>query len=155
MEMAIAAVVAGGAMQATGSIMAGQEKARSALFEQNQLQIQSQQAKTAADQSEANRRNALVSSLETIQAIRAGRGVGAASPTALAGIGGSIEETERNITAERSNYLTRADVSSRAASLAGTKAKTSLLAGYLGAGEAATGSFLKGYNMVNYPARAT
>lgn len=127
----IGAAVAGGVTQAVGHSMAGREAATSAAFEQQQLQVQSQVAKTNADQAEARRREELTSNLETIMAIRAGRGVGSVSPTGEAIYTSAIEDEERNIATERANYLQKADMSRRAAELAGRKSRTSLLAGNL------------------------
>jgi hypothetical protein len=145
--IAIGAVVAGSATQAVGSIMAGREQARTAAFEQQQLQIQEQQARTASMESEARRREELTSSLETIQALRAGRNTGAYSPTGQAILSSSIEDTERDISIEKANYATKADLSRRAAEMAGHKAKTSLLAGYLGAAGAAAQGVTSGYKI--------
>lgn len=149
----IGAMVAGSAASAvTGlaasrnsayaSQMAGQESSRAAEFENQQLKIQSETAKIAADQAEAKRRSELVSSLETIQAIRAGRGVGAGSPTGAAIYGGAIDDEERNIATERFNYLQKSDISRRAAEMASRKARTSLLAGDL----TAQSELLSGYS---------
>lgn len=134
--LATAAVgtVGGGVVQAIGANQSGVETARAAEFEKQQLEIQAQTARTNADQAEARRREELTSNLETIQAIRAGRGVGSASPTGTAILGSTVDSQERDITAERVNYLTKADLSRRAAELADRKARTSLLAGQLTAG---------------------
>lgn len=127
----IASIVGGTAVQAIGHSMAGQEASRAAEFEQQQLQIQAQTSRTAADQAEARRRDELTSNLETIQAIRAGRGVGAGAPGETALLTSVIDDQERNIGIERFNYLQKADLSRRAALLQGRKAQTSLLAGDL------------------------
>jgi hypothetical protein len=63
--------------------MAGAEAKRSADFEAQQLDAV-EGLQTQAAQDEANRRNDLESSLETIQVMRAGRGVGLDSPTGQA-----------------------------------------------------------------------
>jgi hypothetical protein len=134
------AAVGGSALSAAGSLMAGQEKS-------NAAEIQSQQQKTAAAQAEAQRRDELTSSLETISAIRAGRGVGSQSPTGLAIFDEITANAERDIGIEKSNYLTRADMSRQAAEMSGRKAKTALLAGYLGAGEAVLSGATKAYSI--------
>ncbi|MCL4712157.1 MAG: hypothetical protein KJZ73_13020 [Pseudorhodoplanes sp.] len=131
----IGAMVGGTALSATGRIMQGREQARAAEFERQQLDVQAQQYKTAADQMEARRREELTASLETIGAIRAGRGVGAGSPTALAVIDDAVSDTQRDILAERTNMRTRIDLTQRASEMARRKARTSLIAGYVGAGE--------------------
>jgi hypothetical protein len=129
----IASVVAGSATAAYGHAMAGQEASHAAEFEQQQLQIQSQTQHIAADQEEARRRDELTANIETIQALRAGRGVGAGAPGETALLTSVIDTQERDIGTSRFNYLQRADLSSRAALLAGRKAQTSLLAGDLSA----------------------
>lgn len=130
----IAMAVGGAAMSAYGSIQQGREAARASAFEQQQLQTQARMLRTAADQSEARRREQTTSAIETIAALRAGRGVGAASPTAMAIYDKVIEDSQSDIGIERTNFLTKADLSNRAALMAQRKARTSLLSGYLSAG---------------------
>jgi hypothetical protein len=132
MEMAIAASVAGGLGSAASSIMQGREQSRAASFEQQQLRIQEQQTRTAAAQQEASRREELTASIETIQAMRAGRGLSSQSPTGLAIIRDVESEAMDDMRTERLNTLLRADQSRMLANLAGRRARTSLLAGYLG-----------------------
>jgi len=140
--MAALALIGGTALRAYGDIMRGQEESRSAQFEQQQLQIQEQSYRTAAAQREAQRRRDLTSAFETIQAIRAGRGVGAGSPTGMAILENVIDTVERDISIEKANLLERADTARRASILAGNRASTSLLSGYLGgASDVATGVF--------------
>jgi hypothetical protein len=153
------------ALSAGGQIMAGNEKARAAEFEQQQLYGQQQQLKIQeentriqATQLEARRREELASSMETVQSIRAGRGVGQASPTGMAIFDSLVGNAERDIFTERFNVLSKADQSKRAAEnaglaaeMAGRKAKTSLLAGYLGAGETVLSA---GYKASTYSPRA-
>ncbi|MCK1585491.1 hypothetical protein IVB03_39545 [Bradyrhizobium sp. 168] len=113
--------------------MAAGQKSAAATFEQQQYEQQAQAARTASLQDETTRRRDLTSSLETIQAIRAGRGVGSASPTAMAIFGDTIGRSEDDIAASKANYSAKADLSTRAAFLSGKKAQSSLLAGDLGA----------------------
>ena len=136
MELAVAAAVAGTALQATGSIMAGREGARAALFEQQQYKVQEQTLRTSAAQVEARHREELVSSLGTIQAIRAGRGVGMSSPTGQAILTSTASEQTRDAKQESLNYLLKADSSRLAAAGAEKKGQYSLLSGYIGAGTA-------------------
>lgn len=137
---AAASTAAGGMMQyeggqiaARGQRMAAAEQATAADFEANQLKIQSQVAKTNADQAETRRRDELTSNLETIAAIRAGRGVGSASPTGDAIYGSTIEDQERDIAIERNNFLQKADLSRRASEMSTRKGRMSLIAGEYGA----------------------
>lgn len=146
------AAVAGSGIQAYGAHKAGVEQARAAEFEKQQLEIQAQVARTAADQDEARRREALVSNMETIQAIRAGRGVGSNSPTGEAILTSAIDQQERDIGIERANYLTKADLSLRAAQLADRKARTSLLAGNLTAASDILSGVSRAASIGSYPA---
>lgn len=143
-------MVAGTAAQGVSQIMQGNAQSQAAQFEQQQLKVQEQQTRTAAEQAEARRREELTANLETIQSIRAGRGVGTNSPTGMAILTDTTHDAERDIVSERSNYLTKADLSSRAAEMAGRKAQTSLLAGYLGAASTvgSTAGKLYGQNRV-------
>jgi hypothetical protein len=163
--VAIGAAVAGGALEAYGSVQAGQESARSTMFEQAQfayseeekqhlLKIQERQYKTRAAQAETARREELTASLETLMAIRAGRGVGSTTPTASAITESLISDEVSAARTERLGYLTQADEARRARQISKTqvrlsaanaraKAKSSLLAGYIGAGTAIAGSVYK------------
>ena len=131
--IAIAALVAGTAASAGSQLMAGGERAAAAEFEQQQYAQQAEAAKTASMQEEAARRRDLTSNLQTIQAIRAGRGVGAGSPTAMAIYDFTISKSEDDIAASKANYAAKADLASRASILSARKSSTSLLAGTLGA----------------------
>lgn len=135
MDPGTAALVfaAGTAASAGSQIMQGQAQSDAARFEQQQLQSQQKQYETAAAQDETQRRNDLTSRLETISAIRAGRGVGSASPTGMAIFDNLIDRSETDINTSRTNILTKADNAGMEAGMAGNKASTSLLAGYLGA----------------------
>lgn len=142
MQLAVLAAVAGSSLQAVGSVMTGRENARAALFEQQQFKIQEQTERTAAAQEEARRREELVSSLGTIQAIRAGRGVGMSSPTGMTILETTASEQTRDAKQASLNRLLKADQSRLAAAGAGKKAQYSLLSGYVGAGEAlASGAY--------------
>lgn len=130
-------MVAGSAATGVSQIMQGQAQSDAAKFEQQQYTIQEQQTRTAAEQAEAQRREELVSNIETIQTIRGGRNVGSHSPTGMAILDDTIADAQRELLTERSNYLTKADLASRAAEMSGRRAQTSLLAGYLGAASTA------------------
>lgn len=132
----VAGTVAGSAASAYGSLRSGQEKYLDAQFEKEQLKIAEEQNKTAAMQAETARREELTSSLETIQALRAGRNTGTYSPTGRAMLGNTVDDAEGDIITERVNYMQRADQNRRAAFLSERKGKASLLAGQIGAFEA-------------------
>jgi hypothetical protein len=159
--LVIGSLIASTAATAASQVMAGNERANAANFEaqqqrnradelrgqQTQLDREAENTRIAADQAETQRREGLTRNMEQIQSIRAGRGVGEASPTGMAILDTLTGLTERSIGTERFNYLSKADnyrmageTSARdaenadiAAGLSTRKAKTSLLAGYLGA----------------------
>jgi hypothetical protein len=127
------ALVGGTAASAGSQLMAAGQQSAAAEFESQQYAQQAQAAKTAAMQDETARRSELTSNLESIQAIRAGRGVGSSSPTAMAIFDSGIAKSEDDIAASKANYAAKADLSQRASILSEKKASTSLLAGNLGA----------------------
>lgn len=132
-QLAIPALIIGTVASAGSQLVAAGEKSAAAEFEQQQYQQAAQANRTAAAQDEAARRRELTSNLESIMAIRAGRGVGEASPTALAIYDNATSIAENDIAASKTNYAAKADLADRAAFLSGRKAQTSLLAGNLGA----------------------
>ena len=140
-----AALVIGTAVSAGGKLMAAGQQSAAAEFESQQYAAQAQAAQTAGIQEETQRRRDLTSSLESIQAIRAGRGVGSGSPTAMATFDNLTSISEDNIQASKANYAAKADLANRASILSARKASTSMLAGYLGAaGDIAGGVFKYG-----------
>jgi hypothetical protein len=142
--IAVIAAGAGGALGAGASIMAGREQSMASKFEAQQLTQQAGQIKTAAAQAETQRREDLSSSLQTIMAIRAGRGVGEGSETGMAIYDQIVTKEESNIRTEKLNILTQADTARMQAQLARRRAKTSMIAGYIGAGEEIAGAAFKG-----------
>jgi len=141
--LALPALIIGSTASAVGSLAAGGQKAAAAEFEQQQYAQQAEAAKTAALQDEAARRRDLDSNLESIQAIRAGRGVGSGSPTAMAIYDSTIQRAEEDIFASKANYAAKADLASRASILSGKKKSYSLLAGNLGAATDIASGFSK------------
>jgi hypothetical protein len=127
------ALIGGTAASAGSQMMAAGEKSAAAQFESQQYEQQAQAARTAAVQDEAARRRDLTSNLETIQAIRAGRGVGSGSPTAMAIYDNITDRSEDDIATSKANFAAKADLSRRASILSERKSSTSLLAGALGA----------------------
>lgn len=152
--IAIAALVGGTALSATSQVMGGYEKAAAAEFEADQYRTQAQQARTAAAQDEAAKRRDLTSNLEAVQAIRAGRGVGSASPTGMAIFDNAVNLSEDDIATSRANYLSKADLSNRASILSSRKASGSILAGYIGGATAVADGAFKGATLGKYQARS-
>ena len=145
----------GTALSAYGQHEAGVQASQAAAFEQQQLDLQSKQILTAAAQAEAQRRRDLTSSLETIEAIRAGRGVGMASPGAAELNENVITSGERDTQNERLNFLLKSDNARMAAVMAGKKAKYSLLAGNLAAGATVASGLTKAMSSFGMPAGAS
>lgn len=115
--------------QAGAQRRAGREQAAAARFEAAQLEerrkdqeVNAQIEKTRADQTEARRTEELVSQLETIQAIRAGRGVGLNSPTGQAILTSASEDERQDISIERTGILQESDAWRRAAWNSGQEA---------------------------------
>lgn len=136
MEMATLAIlstVVGTATQVVGQGMAAREQGRAAAFEGQQHRIQEQQLRTAALQDEANRREELNSSIGTVLAFRAGRGVGLSSPTGNAILTDLTDEAEGNISVSRANILTKADQSRMASDMLRRKSRMAMLSGGIGA----------------------
>lgn len=129
--------------QAGAQRRAGREAAAAANFEAAQLdqrrkeqEINAQIEKTRADQTEARRTEDLVAQLETIQAIRAGRGGGLSSPTGTAILQSASEDERTDIGIERTGILQESDAWRRSAwnsgqesGMARRKAKYSMWAG--------------------------
>lgn len=128
----IGSTAVGTATSVYGQQMAGAEAKRSADFEAQQLERQSKAYQTQAAQDEANRRNDMESSLETIQVMRAGRGLSLDSPTGEAIQTSVTDRAERDITTSKANILGRASNAELAASQTRRKGDASLLAADIG-----------------------
>jgi hypothetical protein len=150
LEIPTLALIAGTAASAGGQLMAAGQQSAAAEFESQQYAQAAQAQRTAAIQEEAQRRRDLTSNLETIQAIRAGRGVGAGSPTAMAIFDSGIGRSEDDIAASKANYAAKADLAQRASILSERKSSTSLLAGDLGA-FSTVGIAAYKYSSLNFP----
>lgn len=127
------AFAVGTATQAVGGVMAARERSAAAGFEQQQYKIQEQQYLTAAARDEATRRANLNSSIDTIMAIRSGRGVGESSPTANAILQDITQRSESDIAAQKTNLLTKADEARMAGDFAERRKRMALLQGDIGA----------------------
>jgi hypothetical protein len=132
-SLALPALIIGAGTSAVGQLSAAGQQSAAAEFESQQYAQQAEAQRTAALQDETARRRDLASNLESIAAIRAGRGVGAGSPTAMAIYNSGIANSEDDIAASKANYAAKADLAQRASFLSERRASTSLLAGTLGA----------------------
>ncbi len=154
-ELAIAAVGISAGTQIFGSIMAGREQARSEAFRAQQLDQQQKQLQIRAAQEEATRRQSLTSNLQSVEAIRAGRGLGT-SPTGVAALRAIRTDEARDIRTARLNTLLGADTSGRAASVARRSASTANLAGFIGAAGALGQNAAIGFSLLpSVPATPT
>ena len=131
-SLAIASAIIGGGSAALGQVMQGRERSMAQRFDSEQKQREAEMYRLSGAQAETKRREHLTSSIETIMAIRSGRGVGEASPTGMGSINEIIEDESRDMRTERINYLTREEQANLASRMAMRQARGSLLAGYLG-----------------------
>ncbi len=132
---AVGAVGLAAGTQAFGSILAGRQQARERDFEAQQLEIQRTRLETAADIEEAERRDDLASTIQSIEAVRGARGLGA-SPTGFAALRQIRGDAQRDIRTARMNRLIGAESAGRAASERRRAGRSQQLAGFLGAGTA-------------------
>lgn len=132
-QLAIPLAILGTVTQAAGTMMAAREQSAAARFEAEQQKRQEQETRIAADQAETKRRDELTASLQTLAALRAGRGVGQQSPTGLAILNSTVEDGETDTRTERLSYLTRAEQFRMGSEMNQRKAKMSLIAGTVGA----------------------
>ena len=146
--IAAGAAAAGAAVTAVSAVEQGQENARAAKFEQQQRKRQEEQARTAALQAEADRRAQLNENVQTIQALRSGRGLGLFSPGGLRLIESEIDAEQSSILTERGNLLQTAESARLAGLEAGRRRRSSLMAGYLGAAGATIGGAARSYSLL-------
>lgn len=109
--------------------MAAREQADAFEFEGRGLDRQATRYRSAAAVDEAARRTDLQNSLETIQVMRAGRGLSLDSPTGKAITSGVTERASRDIMTSKSNFLLDAAQSDVSAELSRRKARYAELAG--------------------------
>jgi hypothetical protein len=133
--MAIAAPL----LAAGGQIMGGisennQKRAEAAQYDQN-----AKATLTAADQSEALRREDLLSTLSSIDAVRSSRGLEVASPTGTAIRQNRTGRAEQAIGAENLNYRTQAQSYKTQAGISRSQGTSALIGGFLKGGSTAFG----------------
>ncbi|MCA1831232.1 MAG: hypothetical protein LC750_00530 [Actinobacteria bacterium] len=120
------------------NLLASKEQAEAYEFESRQYERRGKAIRTAAAQDEAKRYDDLESSLETISAIRSGRGVDLDSPTGRAISDSVSAKALTDIRTSKSNYALEATSGDLASALAARKAAFTTYAGQMGydAGEA-------------------
>lgn len=114
---------------AAAQVMASREQADAQEFEGRQYDVQAKRIRSAGAVEEAARREDLQSSLETIQVMRAGRGVDLGSPTGRAIARGVTERAERDIMQSKTNYLMSGVDRELAGELARRKARYAVMVG--------------------------
>lgn len=132
--------IAGQALSAVGSISAGisansQARAEAAQYDQN-----AKAALTAADQSEALRRQDLISTLSSIDAVRSARGLDVASPTGQVIAQNRTQRAEEGIDTENLNFRTQAQSYKTQAGIKRSQGSAALLSGFLKGGSSLFGA---------------
>jgi hypothetical protein len=148
--VAIASIAASviGAVSAVGQ---GVAASRAATAQARQYEAQAKALRTQAMQAEADRRAELDSTLGTIAAIRAGRGLIRTSPTGRAIAGGITEDAMADITAERANILGQASAASQAAAASRAAGSQARISGFLTGATSLLDAGTKTYNLVKPP----
>lgn len=136
--MGFAPILAVG-LQAGAQIMGGiaensQKKAEAAQYDQN-----AKTTLTAADQSEALRRQDLISTLSSIDAVRSARGLEVASPTGMAIRGNTTARADAAINTENLNYRTQAQSYKTQAGISRSQGTAALIGGFLKGGSSIFG----------------
>jgi hypothetical protein len=121
------------ALKREADIAASRESYDAYQFESRQYDRQGKQIRIAAAQDEANRYDKLTSSLDTIAAIRAGRGLDLDSPTGRAIRQGQVSDALADIDTSRANSRIAEAQTKLASELAMRKSRFALLQGYYGA----------------------
>lgn len=121
-------------LSAGGNIMGGiaqnnQSRAEAAQYDQN-----AKAALTAADQSEALRREDLLSTLSSIDAQRGARGLEGTSPTGMAIRRNTTARADQAIGTENLNYRTQAQSYRTQAGISRSQGQAALIGGFLKGG---------------------
>lgn len=135
------------AVSVYSSVKQGQAQSAALKAQQQQQQQKEQQLRTAAMQDEAARREELVANMNTLDAIRAGRGLSGTSPTALVIKDDATDTASDNMRVSRLNILNGADSARQQAEQAGSAASTALTTGYLNAGTSLLDFGAKAYGL--------
>lgn len=118
-----------------GSIQQGQAQSAALKAQQEQQKQHEDHLRTRAVQDEAARREELVANMNTMDAIRAGRGLSGTSPTALVIKGDVTSDAMDDMRVSRLNILNGAESARQQAEQYGSAASTALTTGWIGAGK--------------------
>ena len=142
--------VAGAATKAFAEHRQGQAQKAALDYQAQQQRAQAEYTHIQGLQDDAGRRNALTSSLESMNALIAERGTGAVSPTNVAILGGTADRAEKDIGSAKLGYdakqaqlTTGAELSTQQGEFAETAGNLSAVSSLLGAGTATA-------NLYNY-----
>lgn len=143
--------VAGALSKANADTKQGQAQKAALDYQAQQQRAQAQYTEIQGLQDESGRRNALTTSLGSMQALMAGRGVGMASPTNVAIDTGVVDRGERDIASAKLGYqakasqlTTGAQLSTQQGAFAEEAGKSAAVADILGAGAGLTNLYTYG-----------
>lgn len=131
-EVALAAGAIGLSMAST--VAGGMAAKRSADFEAQEMRLQAEREEIAADQDEAARRQEMNDTLATIDAIRAGRGLTGASPTAMTIARTETRDALSDIRTARFSRYSRGQALLRSASNTKSAGRGAMLRSFMSAG---------------------
>jgi hypothetical protein len=132
--VAVAASALSTAVGVYGSVQQGQAQAEQARYQQRQQQLREEQLRTQAMQDETARREALTANLNTIAAVRAGRGLSQTSPTALVIRDDVTNDAMDAMHTSRLNILNGAESARQAGIQAGNTADSAASSGWIKGG---------------------
>ncbi|WP_298372668.1 hypothetical protein [Azospirillum sp.] len=117
-----------------GSVQQGQAQAEQQRYQQRQQQLREEQLRTQAMQDETARREELTANLNTIAAVRAGRGLSQTSPTALVIRDDTTNDAMDAMHTSRLNILNGAESARQAGIQAGNAADSAAAGGWIKGG---------------------
>lgn len=121
-------------LSAGGSIAGGFAQNSQSRAEAAQYDANAKASLTAADQSEALRREDLLSTLSSIDATRSARGLEAASPTGMAIRRNTTARADQGINTENLNYRTQSQSYKTQAGISRSQGTSALIGGFLKGG---------------------
>ena len=131
-ETALAAGAIGLSMAST--VAGGMQAKRSAEFEAQEMRLQAEREEIAADQDEAARRKEMNDTLATIDAIRAGRGLSNATPTAMTVARTTTRDALSDIRTARFSRYSRGQALQRSATNTQSSGRSAMLRSFVSAG---------------------
>lgn len=132
--LATIASVGSTVVSGVGAIAQGNAQAAAYKAQAEEMERQRQAARTQALQEETQRRQQLLSDLSTIDAVRAGRGLAADSPSGATIRSGVREDALTDLANIQDSATLKDDALRRAALQARSDASSARLGGFLGAG---------------------